>query len=70
MFFLKFLRKGPRVNYLGAIPIAIGTRGIERKFKFDFYACLPTKAGPPERNGQASVGTPAAGRFKSRLSSK
>jgi hypothetical protein len=37
-----------KVNYLGAIPIAIGTRGIERKFKFDFDACLPTKAGPPE----------------------
>jgi hypothetical protein len=33
------------INYLGAIPIAIGTRGIERKFKFDFDACLPTKAG-------------------------
>jgi hypothetical protein len=43
------------VNYLGAILITMGTRGIERKFKFDFDAYLPTKAGSPERNGQAGL---------------
>jgi hypothetical protein len=43
-------------------PDSYRERGIERKFKFDFDACLPTKAGPPELNGQASVGAPACGR--------